>query len=130
MVRCAQSAAMGPTGAASAKPTMRPLTKMLTTSGYAGGPASAGIVVEGKDGGGLRRGGACPRPLETSVYRMLPKRRSIRLSDEVYAASGQAFSVTIDVARRDPVFADTAFGLECVELLESICGGSGSACYA
>ena len=46
-----------------------------------------------------------------------PQRKAIRLDPRLYAEMNRVFSVTVGTAPRAPVFADVAFGRDCVELL-------------
>jgi hypothetical protein len=60
----------------------------------------------------------------------LPRRKRLRLEAGVYAEPGRAFSVTIGTAPRGPVFADVAFGEECIRLLRRRCAETATSCYA
>jgi REP element-mobilizing transposase RayT len=51
----------------------------------------------------------------------MPRRKHIRMSPLVYREPGRIFSVTIAMAARSPVFTDIEFGLECIDLLRTIC---------
>ena len=58
------------------------------------------------------------------------RRRQIRLPIEAYAESGRVFSVTVGTAPKVPIFADLAFGLECVRLLRKLRDSLGNPVYA
>jgi putative transposase len=60
----------------------------------------------------------------------MPRRRSIRLAHSVYCEPGCVFSVTIATAPRSPVFADTQFGLGCIDQLRTLCTERRVRCYA
>ena len=59
-----------------------------------------------------------------------PVRKPIRLPDGVYREPGRLFSITIGTAPRSPVFADIAFGHECVSHLRDVRHDAGTPVYA
>ena len=61
---------------------------------------------------------------------VLPRRRRMRLGASVYREPGQVFSVTIGTDPRRAVFADAAFGLECVRLLKRSCADARARVHA
>ncbi len=58
------------------------------------------------------------------------RRKHIRLAAETYRVKGQVFSVTIGINSREPVFANQALGLDCVQILRDLRSNLGNPLYA
>jgi len=59
-----------------------------------------------------------------------PRRKAVRLPEEVYRADHQPFSITIGTSPRQPVFQDLAFAKTCVEELGQVRAQTGHPIFA
>jgi len=66
----------------------------------------------------------------TDTKQPTPRRKSVRLPEEVYRTDHQPFSITIGTSPRQPVFQDLAFGRACVEELDRVRQQTGHPIFA
>jgi putative transposase len=58
------------------------------------------------------------------------RRKPLRLDPEVYKIKGQAFSVTVGLLSRDPLFRDQDLGRACIQILRELRAKHGNPVYA